>query len=275
MRVVERFLQAKSGDNSKCEDRIVVGEYFVAVLDGATAKSAALLDGRTPGQLAVEIVGDCILNLPKGVNHKTAVLQLTACLSSHYRRRGLLKRLRTCPHERPAASIAMYSRLRREVWIVGECKALIGDIAVAHESGVDRVWSAARAIVLETAIARGRTVRSLRERDPGREFVRPGLVLQCLLQNAGPGFRYSYSEIDGFPVRNSGIRVLKIPTHVDELVLGSDGYPVLRSTLRKTEAALKRIIRLDPLCFRVYPSTKGVGLTDQSFDDRSYLRFSI
>ena len=59
------------------------------------------------------------------------------------------------------------------------------------------------------------------------------------------------------------------------IVLASDGYPVLKGTLAESERELSEILKNDPLCYKVYCSTKGLKKGNVSFDDRSYIRFSL
>ena len=62
-----------------------------------------------------------------------------------------------------------------------------------------------------------------------------------------------------------------------EVVLTSDGYPVLKRTLKESEAELelKRILKADSDCCKVYHSAKGIKEGCVSFDDRTYIRFVV
>ena len=57
--------------------------------------------------------------------------------------------------------------------------------------------------------------------------------------------------------------------------MASDGYPVLKETLEETEEALKIVLETDPLCFRQYKSAKGLQKGNNSFDDRTYIKFEL
>jgi len=101
------------------------------------------------------------------------------------------------------------------------------------------------------------------------------LERQALLQNgpdAGPCW---YPALDGFPVPEEAIRVVPLGREDREVVLASDGYPVLHPTLEESEAALHFLLESDPMLFRVHRSTKGRALDADSFDDRAYLRLSL
>ena len=60
-----------------------------------------------------------------------------------------------------------------------------------------------------------------------------------------------------------------------EIVFASDGYPELFGTLAESEDRLNELIRLDPLCYKIYKSTKGLMSQCTHFDDRSYIRFRV
>jgi glycerophosphoryl diester phosphodiesterase len=45
--------------------------------------------------------------------------------------------------------------------------------------------------------------------------------------------------------------------------------------LAETERVLAQTIETDPLCYKIYKSTKGVVEGNISFDDRTYLRIKV
>ena len=60
-----------------------------------------------------------------------------------------------------------------------------------------------------------------------------------------------------------------------EVVLATDGYPILRGDLQSSEDALKELLTEDPLLHRRYRSTKAPVGPDGSFDDRCYVRLRL
>jgi len=78
--------------------------------------------------------------------------------------------------------------------------------------------------------------------------------------------------LNGFPIHSNHVIILPVPQH-SQLVLASDGYPVLKDTLAESEAALRELIQKDPLCYRENKGTKGLAKGNDSFDDRTYIRF--
>ena len=61
----------------------------------------------------------------------------------------------------------------------------------------------------------------------------------------------------------------------DEIILSSDGYPFLKDTLAESEEQLSNILHNDPMCFRLFKTTRGVIEGNLSFDDRCYCRFRV
>ena len=60
MFTIEQFLQGKYNDPLVCEDRIVVSENLVAVIDGASAKGTRLWNNTKSGKFASNVLGDYI-----------------------------------------------------------------------------------------------------------------------------------------------------------------------------------------------------------------------
>ena len=84
----------------------------------------------------------------------------------------------------------------------------------------------------------------------------------------------------GYPVLNGrGIHlehIIKYKVKVgDEIVLASDGYPVIKPTLEQSETYLKTILERDPLCIKEFITMKGLVPGNNSYDDRAYVRFIV
>ena len=139
---------------------------------------------------------------------------------------------------------------------------------------VDRIFSKVRSYVNRTELLKGKTVAELQEKDIGREYILPLLRKQVIWQNSKVDSLYTYPVLDGFPVSLSKVRVISVPKY-SQVVLASDGYPVLYDDLQETEKALFDILERDPLCIEEYLSTKRVARLNDSFDDRAYLRLQL
>ena len=105
--------------------------------------------------------------------------------------------------------------------------------------------------------------------------IYPFLQKQALLQNCPiEGQRFAFPVFDGFPIQMEQVNVFPVG-NADEIILSSDGYPHLYSTLHESECYLADILEKDPLCMRLYKSTKGVKKGNRSFDDRAYLKIKL
>ena len=70
------------------------------------------------------------------------------------------------------------------------------------------------------------------------------------------------------------IRSVKLDSGA-EVVLCSDGYPVIEGTLAKSEMTLAALLEQDILCINELRGTKCVAYGNYSFDDRTYVRFTV
>jgi hypothetical protein len=254
--IVEQFVAGKVA--GYCEDAVVVTGGHAAVIDGATD-----VTGRRGGLLAMTACRDALHKLPATVEAARAVAALT---------RELAGRLDpTLPAaERPSASVTVFSAARREVWQVG-------DVGFWHpglppeqpRKLIDEIAARFRAAFLAAEWAAGKTD----DQDTARPVLRELIARQGALRNTvGP---YAYAGVDGRPVPPELVVVHPVPADVTELVLASDGYPVIHPTLAGTESALSGLLAVDPWCVRQLLGTKGTMPGQASYDDRAYLRLSL
>ena len=85
----------------------------------------------------------------------------------------------------------------------------------------------------------------------------------------------TYAVIDGFPIPQHHVRVITLDFMPWEVVLASDGYPFLESTLAASEERLEWQRQNDPLNIGVFKATKAFAAGNNSFDDRAYIRFKV
>lgn len=272
--VEEYFLKGKKSPETN-EDGIIITPYFAAVIDGATAKADFSLDGKKTGRLAMELTLSAIREFPKDIDAEEAVGRITKKIHSFYVEHNLLDELKDQPGKRFTANGVIYSYARNEVWQVGDCQCIIGDLYSSNEKEIDAIMANARSAFNEVALLNGATMENLAEHDPGRDFIYPFLHQQTVLQNnPDKNQRYAFPVFDGFPVNMEQVNIFPIGD-VKEIILSSDGYPHLFSDLKKSECYLYDILENDPLCMRQYKSTKGVTKGNSSFDDRAYLKIHI
>lgn len=270
MKLIEQFICGKKNDPALCEDMIVQSDHFWVVIDGSTSKTCPEIAGKPAGRFAAETIAHAIDGLPADIHGKEAMRQLSNIL-----------RAATAAHmtvtdkiEKPACSLAIYSPIRREVWRVGDIGILLDGAAHMAPKGVDEVTSRARALMIETLLSQGVTVEELQADDKGRAYILPLLSQQHIFANRADDCVFGYGVMNGDPIPEKYIEIISAAS-VSEVVLASDGYPVLRGTHAETESYLQDILKHDPLFYKEYASTKGLQAGQVSFDDRSYLRFAV
>ena len=273
-KVEECFLKGKKSSQTN-EDGMIVTPYFAAVIDGATAKSTFTYEGKKTGRLAMELVLEAIRDFPKDIDAADAIRRITKKIYDFYVQHNLLDELKAEPGKRFTANGVIYSYARNEVWQVGDCQCIIDNLYSSNEKEVDAIMANVRAVVNEAALLGGATMKDLESRDPGREFIYPFLQKQAFLQNCPvQGQQFSFSVFDGFTVQMEHVNIFPVGD-AKEVILASDGYPHLYSTLHESECYLADILEKDPLCIRLYKSTKGIQKGNYSFDDRAYLKIQI
>lgn len=276
MEVVEEFIKSKTGNMATCEDGYVVTEYFAAIIDGATNKSSNHYDGETPGQVATRLCLDVVEHLHPETTSHDAFVTMNKAIHDFYVEQGVLELVKKNPSSRCTASSIIYSASRRELWFLGDCIALANGKEYQFYKELDLVLSNLRSLLIHVEISRGATEDELLNDDKARKRIIEFLQLQAELQNSPYECEYTYHVLDGIAEETANfVQVVPVDTYTKEIILSSDGYPKLYSTLAETERVLKQTIETDPLCYKIYKSTKGVVKGNISYDDRAYLRIKI
>ncbi len=272
MNVIEKSIIGKKSQEA-CEDGLVVTPDFIAVIDGSTSKTPGHLNpDMKNGRYAMMLVSQYIREelKPEATVDDFCQGVTDYIYNKVYEPLGVTERLMCHPEERLTASAILYSRARKEVWMAGDCQALIGgrlyDNAKPYEQEI-----AARRVAL---IAEGLSPAEARKQ------IEP-LLIEAMLS----GQNKNYTVIDGFPLYRAGIMVVPVSSseiiHASsdavfassEIVLASDGYPFLKPTLAESEEALANQIANDPQNISCFIATKGLVEGNKSFDDRTYIRF--
>ena len=283
MKIIESSIIGKKSPEA-CEDGMVVTDDFIAVIDGSTSKTPKHLNpDMKNGRYAMMLISEYIREeLKTDASVDDFCQGVTAYIYNKvYEKLGMEERLKEHPEERLTASAILYSRTRNEVWMVGDCQAIID--GKLYENGKP----------YEQAIARKRVELIEQGLSPAeaRKQIEP-LLIEAMLS----GQNQTYTVIDGFPIYREGVKIVALkmkpasssietyfqenPKPVsshneNEVVLASDGYPFLKPTLAESEAALAEQIANDPQCIHDFIATKGLVAGNKSFDDRTYIRFII
>ena len=274
MKVIEQFLKSKTPIESDCEDSIFVSEHFAAVIDGVTTKSTAKSANETSGRVCSQLLNKALNDLPLKSTANRAVEFLTSAVFSMYKETGIEEHMLNFPTERASACIAIYSKFRNELWMVGDCQCRVDETVYSNLKPIDSVLSDIRSLFIQTELKLGKQVNELLANDCGREFILPLLIRQSVFQNTIKKNEFRYGVIDGFKVPKSEIKVINL-FHPKKVILATDGYPRLFDTLTQSENYLTKILKNDPLCFHIFKSTKGLKPGNSSFDDRAFLSIEI
>ena len=263
--MIEAFIEGKSADPDRCEDRYFVDENFAVIANGVTS---VLPEYTEVDCSAGGMAADVVVKEVKGLKSDSTAREVIDILSAAIRDIPGREEIRV------ASTVVIYSASRREIWRVGDCKLLIGGVENSSEKLIDSTLSDIRSFILEFELQNGASIESLQENDPDREFIIPAIRKQHQFENK-IGSRFAYAVLNGDYIDDSLIEIIPVPPEVHELVLASDGYPQIKPTLGETERELKLLIREDPLLCREYRSTKTMLPGNNSFDDRTYLRISV
>lgn len=219
------------------------------------------------GRYAMRLLSDFISHMSTDITCVDFCRQATALVRQEYVRAGAdFHRLDRHPEERLTASAVIYSHFWREVWMVGDCQCMVD--GKRHENGKpsEQANALKRGRVIKKLLDQGMTTTQLQQHDLGRDAILPDIIAACQGQNK------QYAVIDGYPIPQEYVKIIPSSSHLP-LVLASDGYPFLKSTLAESEQALASLLQHDPLCIHDFHATKGLMRGNRSFDDRAYIRF--
>lgn len=277
MKVIESKIEGKKSPES-CEDGLVVTADFIAVIDGSTSKTPHHLSpDMKNGRYAMVLISEYIQHELKP---ESTVEDFCEGVTSYiynkvYRQQGIEEQMQAHPEERLTASAILYSKAKNEVWMVGDCQAIIGGKLYENNKPFEDIVARRRVEL----IRQGFTPQE------ARKTIEP-LLIQAMLE----GQNKTYTVIDGFPIYQKGVKVVSLnapqknvetdvadslPLPTKEIVLASDGYPFLKQTLTESEEALAHLLAYDPQCTHEFIATKGIVVGNKSFDDRTYIRFQI
>lgn len=288
MKIIESSIIGKKSPEA-CEDGMVVTDDFIAVIDGSTSKTPKHLNpDMKNGRYAMMLISEYIREELKADASVDDFCQgVTAYIYNKvYEKLGVEERLKEHPEERLTASAILYSRTRNEVWMVGDCQAIIDGKLYENGKPYEQEIARKRVELIEQGLSPAEA----------RKQIEP-LLIKAMLS----GQNQTYTVIDGFPIYREGVKVVSvsdscsvqdsvpasdsvpcsdsasasgtIPSSSSEIVLASDGYPFLKPTLAASEAALAEQIANDPQNIRSFIATKGIVEGSKSFDDRTYIRF--
>ena len=222
------------------------------------------------GRYAMLLISRYIRKIPANMSCHEFCVGVTKALRRHYWLRFPVDRMKEHPEERLCASAIIFSRLRREVWMVGDCQCLIGGDYFDNPKPYELPLAEMREKKVRELLAAGVPQHDLLQpHDPAREVMIPTMLEVMQNQNV------TYAVIDGFKIPEDKVRVITLNFKPWEIVFASDGYPRLAPTLEESEKLLAHQRETDPLNIGEFKATKAFVEGNNSFDDRTYVRFLV
>lgn len=266
MNIVEKSLVGKHVDQSLCEDGIFISNDFIAVIDGVTSKGKLLWNGHKSGVYAKDLIMNLLKNIPSDISNVALFNSINKLFKNEFAKRNISDSI----NEYLRASLIIYSGHYKEVWSYGDCQCMINTQYYPHTKIVDEYISNIRALFIESYIESNLKVERNYINTISREVINVFIQRQLYLENKNSEF--SYGVLNGQPINRNFLNIYAVEDGA-EVILASDGYPRLFSTLKESEQNLKGVLVEDPLCYKQYKSTKGVEKGQLSFDDRAYIKF--
>lgn len=257
MTITEQFICGKH-TAADCEDGIVITNDFAAVIDGSTSKTPKRLDpSMKNGRFAMLLISEYIKQMPADYTMNNFCRGITLRIAEEYAKRGIAEDMAKHPEERLTASVIIYSNSRKEVWMVGDCQAIIDGEHYDNSKPYEQ----------EIAMQRATLIKNGMSPKEARCAIEPQLIKAML-----EGQNRQYAVIDGTPIYMPDTRIV---TASHCVVLASDGYPTLLPTLHESEEALAQHLTDDPQNITDFIATKGLVEGNVSFDDRAYIKLTI
>jgi hypothetical protein len=266
--IFERFCEGKFRDQRN-EDRVHVGQHFVAVIDGSSA--AQPLGGRAGGIVAAEVVDEVL----SGLSPEASIVEFADTTREAFA-------LVAASHKTmsPYAAAVVWSRRRAEIWRIGDCPfALDGRWNIQDLFPHERAFFTFRRMMLAGYSANRRKAGE----EPGQGLATA--TADCLAMNkqwvnAGDE-AFAYGMLDEQPVPARFLEVFPVPATTREIMLASDGAVVSVDGQRGPRnvaemlAGIAAVKREDPNCVERFLYWRGFLAGATHLDDTTLVRIAL
>lgn len=267
---IESKTVAKCGDDRGNHDGLAVTENYIAVFDALQARGWRAWDGLPAGVFARKIMVSTLEELDGELDAQSVIRALEEKLASETAR---------CAQEMkddqiyayPQSRALIYSVARREIWRLGDSPFCIdGELNYQRSEGYEKA-AETRAEVMERFLANSLSdLKDLVNTDYGRSSAMDEIIaeekradgVETLSGRPGVDLDTLFGNIEVFPVKPGS-----------EVILASDGYPRILSTLEESEKWLEDERARDPLFVHDYKALAGAKDEETGYDDRTYVRF--
>jgi len=292
VQIIEKYLMSKSGNPNGGEDRLILGHNFYGVVDGATDKSGNNWGTKEKikkgGEIVAEIIKSTLEEKDITLNPDELVNISNLRIKDAAKKAGIdLSNVNNLAN----ASFAVYIPEKNLIYHIGDCNFVFvrenGKLKEHYnEIAVDKLSSELRSMFIMNCL-NNKINPFVNNVDLGREYILPVLKKQKELENRQ--FRKDYNGkeewILGIPYEAMVYKTINsLATELDvtsvlrdtkEIIFASDGFKVIKPTLKETSELLEKQLKDDPHCIRTLKSTKGLRPGNISYDDMAYLRLKI
>lgn len=265
--IVETFSLGKNKNQDLNEDGLFINDKLIAVIDGTTDKQNISINNQSGGVVAKNLIIKK-LNDFSGEENSTSIIKILI--------EYLAKEIPLEIYGKISATVIILNLIKKEIIIFGDSKLLIDNCEIDNSKEIDSVISYKRANIIKELLKEGYNEEDLLKYDLSREKIKGDLINQLQYENKQGTYGYgvitnNLKDIDNV---ESFIKVIPLNS-AKEVVMASDGYPILLNSLKRSEYELNNVIRNDPLCYKQFKSTKGVYNGLNSFDDRTYIKIKF
>lgn len=265
--IVETFSLGKNKNQDLNEDGLFINDKLIAVIDGTTDKQNISINNQSGGVVAKNLIIKK-LNDFSGEENSTSIIKILI--------EYLAKEIPLEIYGKISATVIILNLIKKEIIIFGDSKLLIDNCEIDNSKEIDSIISYKRANIIKELLKEGYNEEDLLKYDLSREKIKVDLINQLQYENKQGTYGYgvitnNLKDIDNV---ESFIKVIPLNS-AKEVVMASDGYPILLNSLKRSEYELNKVIRNDPLCYKQFKSTKGVYNGLNSFDDRTYIKIKF
>lgn len=271
MKVLESFIKGKISED-KCEDRLVISNDFIAVVDGVSSKSSYLDKGKTTGNIAAGLIKDVIYNMAKETSLQDFISYVNKAFEDYYKNSNFDLDVNRYGLQ---AMAVIYSDYEKKIWLIGDCVAVVNDEYYTNPKPSDTVLEELRSLKAHLDLYDSSIAEEVYfdTDEAARKFIEPLIVESTIFAN-NDNTRWGYSVLNGNEIPTSLCKIIDVEED-NTVILASDGYPHVFKTLNETEENLIRVIEKDPYFYKDFISTKGLKPGQISYDDRTYVKFEV
>lgn len=265
-----------TNDPSLNEDRWVVTDNTLAVIDGATSRLPINFGNKTGGQFVANVIKESLEKTEPTLNGLQLVEYLTRQLNIKFDEAGVREIIGKNPEARPAALFTSGRIYNSQLIIttVGDIGCRInGEKLLLDHFKIDEVVIAKRVNVMKQAKKQNPTISDEELLEVGKKAIEEDLKEQTKTYYNNPNSDFGHGIIDGKDVPEKFIKTFSFSLDsIKTLEMFSDGYFKIGESpsITSWEKAFEKVENEDPLKWIKYAAVKG-STSEQFTDDRTIL----